>query len=40
MTLFGLIGPIGATIISNGSAVAAGFNALRPLLKNSQIKNL
>jgi len=25
MTLFGLIGPIGATIISNGSAVAAGF---------------
>ncbi len=33
LTLAGLIGPVGATVISNGSAVAAGFNALRPLMK-------
>jgi len=38
MTLFGLIGPIGATVISNGSAIAAGFNALRPLIKDDQPK--
>jgi len=32
LTLIGLVGPIGATVISNGTAVIAGFNALRPLL--------
>jgi Cu2+-exporting ATPase len=31
LTLPGLIGPIGATLISNGSAVVATFNALTPL---------
>jgi Cu2+-exporting ATPase len=33
MTLAGLLGPVSATLISNGSAVVAGFNALRPLIK-------
>lgn len=33
LTLVGLVGPVGATLISNGSAVLAGFNALRPLVK-------
>lgn len=32
LSLFGLIGPVGATLISNGSAVAATVNGLRPLL--------
>jgi Cu2+-exporting ATPase len=31
LSLLGLIGPIGATVISNGSAVAATLNGLRPL---------
>lgn len=31
LSLFGLIGPIGATVISNGSAIAATLNGLRPL---------
>jgi len=30
--VLGLVGPAGATIISNGSAILAGANALRPLL--------
>jgi P-type Cu2+ transporter len=32
LSLLGVIGPVGATLISNGSAVAASLNALRPLL--------
>jgi Cu2+-exporting ATPase len=32
LSLPGLIGPVGATLISNGSAVLAAANALRPLL--------
>ncbi|MES4784717.1 MAG: hypothetical protein C4294_01605, partial [Nitrospiraceae bacterium] len=36
LSLLGLIGPVGATLISNGSAIAATFNALRPLLHGSQ----
>jgi P-type E1-E2 ATPase len=31
LACFGLIGPIGATMISNGSAIVALGNALRPL---------
>jgi Cu2+-exporting ATPase len=31
LSLFGLIGPVGATLISNGSAIVATINALRPL---------
>lgn len=31
LSLLGLIGPIGATVISNGSAIAATINGLRPL---------
>jgi P-type E1-E2 ATPase len=32
LSLLQAIGPVGATLISNGSAIAAGVNALRPLL--------
>jgi heavy metal translocating P-type ATPase len=32
LALGGFIGPVGATLISNGSGIAAGLNALRPLL--------
>jgi Cu2+-exporting ATPase len=32
LSLTGIIGPVGATLISNGSAVLAAANALRPLL--------
>ncbi len=31
LSVLGIIGPVGATLISNGSAIAATFNALRPL---------
>lgn len=31
LTLLGLLGPVGATLVSNGAAVAATLNALRPL---------
>jgi P-type E1-E2 ATPase len=31
LTAGGVLGPIGATVVSNGSAVAAALNALRPL---------
>ena len=31
LTAFGLIGPVAATVISNGAAIMAGANALRPL---------
>jgi Cu2+-exporting ATPase len=32
LSLLGMIGPVGATLISNGSAIAACLNALRPLM--------
>jgi Cu2+-exporting ATPase len=32
LALGGLVGPVGATLISNGSGIAAGLNALRPLV--------
>jgi Cu2+-exporting ATPase len=35
LACFGLLGPIGATLISNGSAIVALGNALRPLLSSS-----
>jgi heavy metal translocating P-type ATPase len=35
----GLIGPVGATLISNGSAVLAGLNALRPLLDGYPVRS-
>jgi P-type E1-E2 ATPase len=31
LAFFGILGPAGATLISNGSAIVAGANALRPL---------
>jgi len=34
LACFGLLGPIGATLISNGSAIVALGNALRPLLRS------
>jgi cation transport ATPase len=37
--LLGLIGPIRATLISNGSAVLAGGNALRPLLDSRSLRS-
>jgi len=39
LTLLGLLGPIGATIISNGAAVLATLNALRPLMKQRRSEN-
>ena len=35
----GLLGPPGATLVNNGSTVAAGLNGLRPLLRNSKNGN-
>lgn len=35
LACFGLLGPIGATLISNGSAIVALGNALRPLLSSA-----
>jgi hypothetical protein len=32
LSVLQVIGPVGATLISNGSAIAASVNALRPLL--------
>jgi hypothetical protein len=32
LALGGFIGPVGATLISNGSGIAAALHALRPLL--------
>lgn len=38
LAFFGFLGPAGATLISNGSAIAAGTNALRPLFdSNSRV---
>jgi Cu2+-exporting ATPase len=39
LSLPGLIGPIGATLISNGSAVLATLNALRPLLDGQSVRS-
>jgi heavy metal translocating P-type ATPase len=39
LALTGLIGPIGATLISNGSTVVAAANALRPLLAGPSLKS-
>ena len=36
LSLLRVIGPVGATLISNGSAIAAGVNALRPLLGSAE----
>ena len=36
LSLLGLIGPVGATLISNGSAILATINALRPLWSGTQ----
>ena len=38
-SLLGLIGPVGATLISNGSAVLAAGNALRPLLDDQPLRS-
>jgi hypothetical protein len=35
LSLPGLLGPVGATLISNGSAVVATLNALKPLFGGS-----
>lgn len=32
LTAFGIVGPAGATLLNNGSAILAAFNALRPLM--------
>ncbi|MEZ4864971.1 MAG: heavy metal translocating P-type ATPase [Caldilineaceae bacterium] len=39
LILTGALGPFGATIINNGSAVLAGVNALRPLLNSPLIED-
>lgn len=36
LTAFGIIGPVAATVISNGAAIVAGGNALRPLFQQSE----
>jgi P-type E1-E2 ATPase len=38
-SLLGMIGPVGATLISNGSAVIAAGNALRPLLDSQSLRS-
>ncbi len=35
MAAFGMVGPAGATLLNNGSAIAAAMNSLRPLFMNS-----
>ncbi len=35
MAAFGMVGPAGATLLNNGSAICAAFNSLRPLYVNS-----
>jgi Cu2+-exporting ATPase len=39
LSLPGIIGPVGATLISNGSAVLAAANALRPLLDGYSVRS-
>jgi Cu2+-exporting ATPase len=36
LSFIGLLGPVGATLISNGSTILAAANALRPLMNGSQ----
>ncbi len=36
LALFGVLGPVGTTIISNGSAIIASLNALRPLFTKAE----
>jgi manganese/zinc-transporting P-type ATPase C len=38
LALPGIIGPVGATLISNGSAVLAAANALRPLIEDNSVR--
>jgi Cu2+-exporting ATPase len=38
LSLLGVIGPVGATLISNGSAAMAAGNAIRPLLDSQLVK--
>jgi manganese/zinc-transporting P-type ATPase C len=40
LSLPGIIGPVGATLISNGSAVLATVNALRPLLGGHSVRSV
>ena len=40
LSLPGIIGPVGATLISNGSAVLAAANALRPLLDGYSVRSM
>jgi cation transport ATPase len=35
MAAFGMLGPAGATILNNGSAIAATVNSLRPFYSNN-----
>jgi Cu2+-exporting ATPase len=35
LAAFGMVGPAGATLLNNGSAICAAFNSLRPLYVNS-----
>lgn len=39
LAAFGLIGPAGATLLNNGSAIAAAMNSLRPLYVNNWSQN-
>jgi Cu2+-exporting ATPase len=39
LALPGLIGPVGATVISNGAGIAAAMNALRPLLESGPARS-
>jgi hypothetical protein len=34
----GLLGPIGATLLSNGSAIVATMNGLRPIMEDRPVK--
>jgi Cu2+-exporting ATPase len=38
LACIGLLGPIGATLLSNGSAIVATMNGLRPIMEDQPIK--
>ena len=38
LACIGLLGPIGATLLSNGSAIVATMNGLRPIMEQQPIK--
>ena len=38
LACIGLLGPIGATLLSNGSAIVATLNGLRPIMEQQPIK--